>query len=85
MTKRHFEALAEAIRTSDAFKTNADRIQFAGDLGVALERINERFDIERFGKACLPEEGKPLPAYLQSPDAGKPPRSPRGMPLDTAA
>lgn len=78
MTKRHFEALAEAIRTSEAFPSDGSRIVFAGDLGVALKAINERFDVETFGKACVT---KPPPPYLRSPDAGKPPRSPQGMPL----
>lgn len=83
MTKRHFEAIAQAVRTSDAFRSDAERIVFAGDLGVALHAANERFDIERFGKACVREQGKSLPAYLESPEAGKPPRSPKGMPVRT--
>ena len=46
MTKKHFKALAEAIKTLD------NREQAANAVADACQQFNDRFDRKRFLKEC---------------------------------
>ena len=47
-TKRHFEALAKLIKTTDA----NTKYQFALDLAKLFSEDNEKFNSAKFFKAC---------------------------------
>jgi hypothetical protein len=47
-TKQHFEALAKLIKTSDA-KT---KFEIAQDMAKLFSEDNERFNVQKFFKAC---------------------------------
>jgi hypothetical protein len=55
MTRKHYELIAEIIRTMDVDEVSGKNKEyiirkFAGD----LRSSNLRFDVERFTKACYP-------------------------------
>jgi len=55
MTRKDFQLIADAIRTSRAFSSIEAKTVFADDMCEHLSQTNPRFDRERFIKACLPD------------------------------
>lgn len=55
MTKKHFEAFAEAIKETN-FDTPSDKIDFIRSLSSVMKESNSRFDKRRFVKACYSED-----------------------------
>ena len=57
MTKKHFEALATALKASQAQADTPEKVeQWADDVKAVagvLADSNERFDYHRFMQACL--------------------------------
>jgi hypothetical protein len=47
-TKQHFQAIADLIKNSDA----SDKAKIAQDLVKLFQADNDRFDAQRFLKAC---------------------------------
>lgn len=58
MTKKHFIAIAEAVRTTDVLAGSprevreAVRAEFAANIADALQHFNGQFDRARFLDAC---------------------------------
>lgn len=50
MTRRHFEAIAKAIRESQA--KELDKKIIARELAMVFAEMNPRFDFSRFFEAC---------------------------------
>lgn len=50
MTKKHFEAIAEAIRETNL--AHGDRMMLAHRIAYTLARFNPNFQRERFIRAC---------------------------------
>lgn len=56
MTKKHFEALAAALRTTSL--TDKDHANVSHRIADVCARFNPNFDRARFLKACGVEESK---------------------------
>jgi len=54
MTRKHFEALAQAISELDV--TSKDRVEVAHAIGRACAPFNPLFDTARFTIACMTPE-----------------------------
>ena len=55
MTKKHFEIVAAAVAN---IVERADRWLIANMLADSFEKLNPRFDRDRFIAACRPTEGQ---------------------------
>lgn len=55
MTKKHFIILAETVRAAGpTFRSTTHHARFALDMGRALARVNPRFDMRQWLRACMP-------------------------------
>ena len=58
LTRKHFEAIAKAVRESDLGYTNAQAV--GSKIAYTLREFNPNFDEERFVQACTEGLGTPL-------------------------